>query len=109
MMPSTVISLNRPATTYADLLSKEAAELSEIYNYVETTLRSKVGAEKFNYLSLMMVDLHVHTHVIPRYSSTFILNQQAFTDKNWPMPPDILTTEDISIDTVEAAKRLLRG
>ena len=42
-----------------------------------------------NYLTLMMIDPHVHTHVIPRYSSLLKFNSKDYVDANWPGPPII--------------------
>ena len=46
-----------------------------------------IGYEKINYLMLMMVDPHVHYHVIPRYESPASFDGVAFVDHGWPGPP----------------------
>ena len=38
---------------------------------------------------LMMVDPHVHFHVIPRYNGTLEWNGFTFPDSGWPGPPDL--------------------
>ena len=43
----------------------------------------------------MMVDKHVHLHVIPRYESPVKLNEVLYKDTNWPNPP--ILTDCISI------------
>ena len=37
---------------------------------IERALRATFDHQKINYLALMMVDPHVHFHVIPRYSGS---------------------------------------
>ena len=38
---------------------------------------------------LMMVDPHVHFHVIPRYASQRDFLGLSFVDQDWPKPPDL--------------------
>jgi diadenosine tetraphosphate (Ap4A) HIT family hydrolase len=38
---------------------------------------------------LMMVDPHVHFHVIPRYASPRLFDGQDLGDASWPKPPDV--------------------
>ncbi len=45
--------------------------------------------QKINYLALMMVDPHVHFHVIPRYSGSREFAGSTFADATWPKPPDV--------------------
>ena len=47
--------------------------------------------QKINYLALMMVDPHVHFHVIPRYSSSREFGGATCLDAAWPKPPDLGT------------------
>lgn len=51
---------------------------------VEGWLKEAFGAEKFNYLALMMYDPEVHFHVIPRYSQPVEFAGQTFVDADWP-------------------------
>lgn len=44
---------------------------------------------KINYLMLMMVDPHVHFHVIPRYDGAREWNSREFVDVGWPKVPDL--------------------
>lgn len=67
-IPSTVISLKRPAENLSDLTENETQELSQVFKFLETQLKNNFSFEKINYLALMMVDFHVHFHVITRYS-----------------------------------------
>jgi len=73
---------------HKDLTSKHLKELEQIYEYIETELRAKLHFEKINYLALMMVDPHVHYHIIPRYSKPQKLHHHEFNDVGWPNLPD---------------------
>ena len=50
---------------------------------------------------LMMVDAHLHFHVIPRYSKAIEFADYVWTDEKWPTPPDLAGKE---ITDGEAAK-----
>lgn len=66
-------------------LSSEAwAEFGAVCHDVERALGKAFGAEKYNYLGLMMVDPEVHFHVIPRYSEVVFFGGQEFVDVDWP-------------------------
>ena len=38
---------------------------------------------------LMMVDPHVHFHIIPRYAGERSSTAATFADTGWPGPPDL--------------------
>ena len=38
----------------------------------------------------MMIDNHLHFHVIPRYSKNRVCNNIIYYDINWPYPPNIM-------------------
>ena len=66
-------------------VSTEAwAEFPTVSADVERWLANAFGAEKFNYLALMMYDPEVHFHVIPRYSKPVVFEGQEFIDPDWP-------------------------
>jgi len=72
-------------------------EKKVIVEHIETILKQKFNYSKMNYLTLMMVDPIVHTHIIPRYENDLIFNGEQFTDHNWPLPPvmsDSINTND---------------
>jgi diadenosine tetraphosphate (Ap4A) HIT family hydrolase len=37
----------------------------------------------------MMVDAHLHFHVLPRYSKEQTFNNVSFIDKGWPKLPEL--------------------
>ena len=58
---------------------------------IEAALADFCSYERINYLMLMMVDPHVHFHVIPRYSEARQWDGIAFPDAGWPGPPQLDT------------------
>lgn len=86
---SLVVSLNRPCLRFSEILPCEAQELSKVYKIVEDVLSDFVRFEKINYLSLMMVDSHLHFHVIPRYEGKRNFADVDYWDRGWPKLPDL--------------------
>jgi diadenosine tetraphosphate (Ap4A) HIT family hydrolase len=82
-----ILAAKSDATAYADLPAAAFAEQAEIISDIEQVLQSKTACAKINYLMLMMVDPHVHLHVIPRYSGTRIQAGIALPDNGWPSLP----------------------
>ena len=56
------------------------AELATITRDIETALGKVFHHDKINYLLLMMVDKHVHFHVLPRYASARRVKGTEFED-----------------------------
>jgi diadenosine tetraphosphate (Ap4A) HIT family hydrolase len=56
---------------------------------MERALGSAVDYAKINYLMLMMVDPHVHFHVLPRYEGTRDAAGLMIADAGWPGQPDL--------------------
>lgn len=82
-----VLSLARPCSSLGELSSDESSELAVVYRDIEAVLREFVDYERINYLALMMVDHHVHFHVLPRYSMPRTFEGLEFPDAGWPGPP----------------------
>ena len=64
---SLVLAAKSEATSFPELPEDAFAELQKVVADIETMLTASIRHEKINYLMLMMVDPHVHFHVIPRY------------------------------------------
>lgn len=62
-----VLIAKRNIATVSDVNEYEAREYFEIIKEVESALKEAFHYDKINYLTLMMVDEHVHTHILPRY------------------------------------------
>ncbi len=101
-----VLSLNRPCKSFSDITENEGADLSSATKIIENTLTSAFSFDKINYLMLMMIDEHVHFHVIPRYSNTKEFNGENWVDNNWPKPPEIMGLKIDSNTSDEMMKTL---
>ncbi len=86
---SLILAARGDATAFGDLADGAHAELRTITRHIESALRKLVAYERINYLMLMMVDRHVHFHVIPRYDGKRALGNLVIADAGWPGPPDL--------------------
>ena len=86
---SLVLAAKSPATAYSQLTSSDFSEQSVVIATIERSLTRFCDYEKINYLMLMMVDPHVHFHVIPRYSEPREWQGVTFPDAGWPGLPDL--------------------
>ena len=105
---SGVISLNRPAQSMLELSTEEGADYVKLIKIIESTLKATFRMEKMNYIMLMMVDLQVHAHAIPRYSGEVEFQGQAYTDQWWPKPP-ALDVPQLEKSTLVAIKNHLKS
>lgn len=86
---SLVLAARSDATAFGDLPVEAHAELKTVTAAVEAALASAVSYARLNYLMLMMVDPHVHFHVIPRYEGAREWQGREFVDCGWPKVPDL--------------------
>ncbi|WP_416463543.1 HIT family protein [Sphingomonas sp. VDB2] len=86
---SLVLAAKSDATAFGDLPAEAHAELKTATATIEAALTRAVGYAKINYLMLMMVDPHVHFHVIPRYEGTRSGGGLTVADAGWPGQPDL--------------------
>lgn len=86
---SLVLAAKGEATAFGDLPPEAHAELAAVTRDIETALRAAVGYEKINYLMLMMVDPHVHFHVLPRYEGARTEGGVTAPDAGWPGQPSL--------------------
>ena len=90
---SLVLAAKSKATAFGDLPAEAHAELKQVTAAVEAALRAAVDYARLNYLMLMMVDPHVHFHVIPRYEGAREWPRgsgaREFVDVGWPRVPDL--------------------
>lgn len=86
---SLVLASREEAQRFPDLTAAAFAELKQVSGDLESALSGAFGYEKINYLMLMMMDRHVHYHVIPRYPEPVLVDDTAYADGAWPGPPDL--------------------
>lgn len=79
-----IMSKHLDQTSLGGLSADVWGEFGGVCQDVEHMISSAFGAEKFNYLALMMYDPEVHFHVIPRYSKLVLFGGKEFVDPDWP-------------------------
>ncbi len=94
------------ATAYGELPEDAFAEQARMVRLAETILRELVAYDRINYLMLMMVDPHVHFHVIPRYSGERAFGERIFPDSGWPGPPELGSAQPAPPGLTEELRRL---
>jgi diadenosine tetraphosphate (Ap4A) HIT family hydrolase len=92
---SLVLIARSEARALPDLSLAEVSELPRVTALIESSLQEVVGFSKINYLALMMVDPHVHFHVIPRYSGVRSVGGTVLPDVAWPGPPDLSSGREV--------------
>ena len=106
---SLVLCANADARAYSELPIEAFEEQARLVRLIERLLRAAVDYERLNYLMLMMVDPHVHFHVLPRYQGTRGYNGHQFFDSGWPGLPDLARSSPIPAGFVAHLKELLSG
>ena len=88
---------------FSDLPDEAFAEFPLVVREIEHGLKEFRTYDRINYLMLMMVDPHVHFHVLPRYAKAQPFGGVNFIDGGWPGPPDLKSATDFP----EEARALL--
>jgi diadenosine tetraphosphate (Ap4A) HIT family hydrolase len=96
-----VLAARSDVTAFADLSVPAFVEMAKVVADIEIALRQAVDYSKINYLMLMMVDPHVHFHVIPRYEGSREAEGLSIEDKGWPKTPAL--GEAIALDEAQIA------
>jgi diadenosine tetraphosphate (Ap4A) HIT family hydrolase len=84
-----VLASKLDATSFGALPLAAHTELHTCTATVEAALQRFRPYDKINYLALMMVDPHVHFHVLPRYAKQQRFEGSLFADSGWPGVPDL--------------------
>ena len=82
-----VLSLNRFALRLSDVTAMEMGLLADAIGEIESRVESVFNHSVMNYLALMMVDHHVHYHVVPRYGGVRHFAGREWVDNGWPGLP----------------------
>lgn len=86
---SLVLAAKSNVTAFSDLPPTAFSELAIVITEIEQSLKRFTPYDKINYLMLMMVDPHVHMHVLPRYEKPQVFDGVTFKDAGWPSLPDL--------------------
>ena len=103
-----VLACKDPATSFSHIDQGAFTELRTVTGEIEEALGKAFDFDKINYLMLMMVDPHVHFHVIPRYSAAKTFADVSFVDAGWPAMPDLTRDNELSEDDLTAIANFLR-
>ena len=106
---SLVLCATSEARAYGELPAEAFAEQALFVAEIERVLSKFVAYERINYLMLMMVDPHVHFHVIPRYQGTRDYAGVTFADAGWPAVPALGESKPIPEGLTEELRRRLVG
>lgn len=104
-----VLAARRDVTSLAALTPAEAAALPLMAQRIERMLEAVVAPDKLNYLLLMMVDPHVHAHVLPRHASPRSFEGLTITDAGWPGVPQLSPATALTTDQIAALAAALRA
>jgi diadenosine tetraphosphate (Ap4A) HIT family hydrolase len=91
-----VLCTKTSATRFSELPKDAAASHTKIIQWIENALQHFRAYDKFNILALMMVDPHVHSHMLPRYASAQTYAGITFSDPGWPALPDLKHATEMS-------------
>lgn len=106
---SLVLCARDPVESYAALPADAFREQRELIAAIERTLLAFSQYQRINYLMLMMVDPHVHFHVLPRYEGERLFDGSAFVDEGWPGLPVLSKGNHISNTLIDALRRAWRA
>jgi diadenosine tetraphosphate (Ap4A) HIT family hydrolase len=96
-----VLASKHHATSLGALPVEAHAELHNCTSAIEAALNRFRTFDKINYLALMMVDPHVHFHVLPRYAVSQNFEGVTFPDAGWPTIPDLKAAPKLDETTLK--------
>lgn len=96
------------ATAFSALPHAAFEDLADATRAIESSLQAAFRYDRINYLMLMMVDPHVHFHVIPRYAERRVFSEKSFADSGWPGPPDLKSVTPTTADDNAAIRDHVR-
>ena len=96
-----VLVCREPVTAFGQVSPQAFAALQPVVARLEAVLRRFVDYQKINYLMLMMVDPHVHFHVLPRYDGERSGAGLTVADAGWPGQPNL--AQAVKLDETQIA------
>lgn len=106
---SLILAAKSEATAFSELDAGAFAELATAVEHIEARLADAVDYARINYLMLMMVDPHVHFHVVPRYDGERSACGVTIADAGWPKIPALGDAVTLPPDQTEALVEWLRS
>jgi diadenosine tetraphosphate (Ap4A) HIT family hydrolase len=106
---SLILASKGEARAFADLAPAAFAELQTAVTDIERVLKEAIGYSRINYLMLMMVDPHVHFHVLPRYEGERSACGLTVADAGWPKVPALGEAVELEPAQVAAMTAWLGG
>jgi diadenosine tetraphosphate (Ap4A) HIT family hydrolase len=103
-----ILAAKSDATAFPDLDPAAFAELATVTADLEQTVRGAVDPARLNYLMLMMVDPHVHFHVIPRYEGSREMGDIVVADAGWPGVPALSEARKLTAEETDMLVRWLK-
>lgn len=104
---STIISNNQNYTSFASLSPTDIIDYALFIKEIDKSLRKSLNPDKINYLTLMMIDDNLHTHIIPRYKKIKLYEENYYKDKAWPKLPNLIG-ENITLDKKQKNKLIIQ-
>ncbi len=105
---SLILAAKSEVRSFAELRPEAFSGLQEAVAGIEAALGAAIGFDKLNYLMLMMVDPHVHFHVIPRYEGEREACGVRVSDAGWPKAPALAEAVTLEPEQVEALVAYLK-
>ena len=105
---SLILAAKGEAKAFADLDPAAFADLGAAVADIETALTASVRYERINYLMLMMVDPHVHFHVLPRYEGERTACSVTVRDAGWPKVPVLAEAVELGVEEIGALSDYFR-
>ncbi|RMF09906.1 MAG: HIT family protein [Alphaproteobacteria bacterium] len=103
-----VLAAKSDVTAFSELPAEAFSELGTVTRHIEATLSRLWSYNKINYVMLMMVDPHVHFHVLPRYDTPRDFAGHSFVDRGWPKTPDLGAPNAVDAAGLDAITHALR-
>ncbi|MDE1172917.1 MAG: HIT family protein [Parvibaculaceae bacterium] len=103
-----VLICKEPVTAFGEVSPEAFSDLRGVTAKIERRLKALTGYQRINYLMLMMVDLDVHFHVLPRYEGEKGLGDIIVPDRGWPGVPalgDAVTLTSAQLHTLTQTLR----
>lgn len=104
-----ILACKDDATAFSQISPGAFQEFSHTISDIETALSRAFSYDKINYLMLMMVDPHVHFHVLPRYARSATFEGISFEDPGWPKTPDLAHKTDLSANQTTRLIHVLKS